>query len=240
MSQVNNNFESSSEIKDRIPKGEWQILQDATDKARSTIQNLMEKVYPTQRDEGCPPDLAELDPLTEDMVAPDTGKQLSEARDLVSKCVAAHDELEKYRINFKDEVEHVIPLYEATRTTLEDMSAEAKRFITEGMTEVADAVKTAWNMDSACQDEFDSAIDPPKYIELVGHYAQCVKDAQRIFEEAKEELRRREAEKAERRELQDILDHLPDTIKESQNKVKLATGLGFTVEEGRERTEKLE
>jgi len=145
--------------------------------------------------------------------------------------------LEKYRINFLDEVEEGLLMYEATLATLEDMSAEARRFITEGMTEVADAVKIAWNMDAGCQDEFDLAQDPPKYNALVQAYAVAVRDAIVIFEDALEELNRREREKVERAELQGILDDLPDIIKETLKQLAMSIEFGF--EQGVEVKQKL-
>ena len=110
-----------------------------------------------------------------------------------------------YRTIFRGMVERTIPLYVATRATLEDMSIEAEWFITNNEADMTYEMETAWRWDSRCrkelhrfQDALESNVlplDMHKYVRCVDDYSECVKSFQEVLETAKEELRQRKAEK---------------------------------------------
>jgi len=212
LEKVNACWADCEELGDRVQAVDKQTMKTAINAALDRLTKLQKTELPAIKRAGITIEVIEkwngTIPETEADISPEVNEKMAAAQKLFDEVLRLDHEIAQVRVRFKMEVEHITPMYEESVVMLQGLQSDTARFVAEGMKEVADVVAQSWVLQAVALETFEAAKDPEKYMADVRAFAQAVKNTQDLFAEKEAELQRREAEKQERKELQESLDTL--------------------------------
>jgi len=206
------------EMADTAEKSEVDQCNASCAATRAKIEALRTKDLPELQAKG--PGTADLDstgPIGDP--CPQLAGMIAEAKDEVAKTEELALVVLKVRRQFLQAIEELNPARATDREKLEQLSAPAARCNAEGMTHIAALIEKAVSLDDKCEALLSASRDPDGFRVACGEFTAAVAAAEDAVEKGKEDLDRRERERAQRAQLLSMLGEAGELLEEQGTKV---------------------
>jgi len=202
-----------ADMADTAEKAEVDQCNASCAETRAKIEGLRTSVLPDIQKKG--PGEADLDgsgPIGE--VCPQMKGMLAEAQSALAKTEELALVVLKVRRQFLQAIEELGPVRAANKDKMDLLDEPARRCNAEGMTHIAALIEKAVAADDKCEALLTASRDPDGFRAAVAEYTAAVTAAEKAVEEGKEELSRKERERAQRQHLLSSLGEAGESLDE--------------------------
>jgi len=217
-----------ADMADTAEKAEVDQCNASCAETRAKIEGLRTSVLPDIQKKG--PGQADLDgsgPIGD--VCPEMTGMLAEAQAAIAKTEELALVVLKVRRQFMQATEELSPVRAANKEKMDQMDEPARRCNAEGLTHIAALIAKAESIDDKCEALLTASKDPDAFRAAVAEHTAAVTAAQAAVAEGKEELDRRERERAQRQLLMSSLGEAGETLEEGIQALKKVTLQGEKV-----------